>query len=113
MQARAGACPDRTRATSPLRIIRERGYAATAVLALLAGCAPERPPGVVRITYDCDQGRGFVARYERHDQVILEVGDRQWVLPEVAAISGVRYDDGTRQFRLIGRSATLQGTAAT
>jgi membrane-bound inhibitor of C-type lysozyme len=90
-----------------------RGYAAMAALALLAACALERQPGVVRVTYDCDQGHGFVARYERDGEVILELGDREWVLPEVAAMAGTRYDDGTRELRLNGRSATLRGTAAT
>jgi membrane-bound inhibitor of C-type lysozyme len=68
---------------------------------------------VVRVTYDCDQGLGFIARYERDGQVIVELGERQWVLPEVSAISGVRYDDGTHQLQLNGRHATLRGTAAT
>ena len=89
-----------------------RGYAAMAVVVLLAACAVERPAGVVRVTYDCDQGHGFVARYERDGQVILELGDREWVLPEVSAIAGTRYDDGTHELRLNGRSATLHGTAA-
>jgi hypothetical protein len=84
-----------------------------AVLALLAACALERAPGLVRVTYDCDQGRGFAARYERDGQVIVELGDREWVLPEVSAIAGTRYGDGTRELRLTGRNATLHGTAAT
>jgi membrane-bound inhibitor of C-type lysozyme len=84
-----------------------------AALAMLAACALERPPGVVRVTYDCDQGQRFVARYERDGQVIVELGDREWVLPEVSAIAGTRYDDGTHELRLTGRSATLRGTAAT
>ncbi|MGH6895271.1 MAG: MliC family protein [Geminicoccaceae bacterium] len=101
-------------ATSARREVQERGgYAALAVLALLVGCALERPPGVVRVTYDCDQGHGFVARYERDGQVILELGDREWVLPEVSASAGARYDDGTHELRLDGRNATLRGTAAT
>ena len=62
-------------ATSLGREVQERGYAAMAVLALLAACALERPPGVVRVTYDCDQGHGFVARYERDGEVILELDD--------------------------------------
>jgi membrane-bound inhibitor of C-type lysozyme len=95
------------------REARERGYAAMAVLALLAACALERPPGVVRVTYQCDQGQGFVARYERDGQVIVELGDRERVLPEVSASGGVRYDDGTRELRLDGPHATLRGTAAT
>jgi membrane-bound inhibitor of C-type lysozyme len=92
---------------------RERGCAAMAALALLAACALERPPGVVRVTYQCDQGHGFVARYERAGQVILELGDQEWVLPEVSASGGVRYDDGTRELQLNGRHATLRGTPAT
>jgi membrane-bound inhibitor of C-type lysozyme len=104
---------NRRPANSPGRATRERGYAAMAVLALLAACALERPPGVVRVTYDCDQGQGFVARYERDGQVIVELGDRGWVLPEVSAIAGTRYDDGTHELRLNGRNATLRGTAAT
>jgi membrane-bound inhibitor of C-type lysozyme len=95
------------------RGVRERGYAAIAGLALLAACALERLPGVVRVTYQCDQGQGFVVRYERDDQVVLELGDREWVLPEVSAIAGARYDDGTRELRLDGRNATLRGAAAT
>jgi membrane-bound inhibitor of C-type lysozyme len=83
------------------------------VLALLAACAPERPPRVVRVTYHCDQGQSFVARYERDGQVILELGDGERVLPEVSAIAGRRFDDGTYQLRLEGRHATLHGTAAT
>jgi membrane-bound inhibitor of C-type lysozyme len=114
LQARvAVGHPDRMQATSPEREVQERGCAAIAVLALLVGCALERPPGVVRVTYDCDQGNGFVARYERDGQVIVELGDREWVLPEVAAIAGTRYDDGTHELRLNGRNATLHGTAAT
>jgi membrane-bound inhibitor of C-type lysozyme len=95
------------------REARERCYAAMAALALLAACALERPPGVVRVTYQCDQGQGFVARYERDDQVVLELAGREWVLPEVSASGGARYDDGTRELRLNGRQATLRGTAAT
>ena len=98
---------------SPGREARVRGCAAMAVLALLAACALERSPGVVRVTYDCDQGQGFLARYERDGQVIVEIGDREWVLPEVSAIAGTRYDDGTRELQLNGRNATLRGTAAT
>jgi membrane-bound inhibitor of C-type lysozyme len=105
---------DRMPATSLERKVRERGgYAAMAVVVLLVGCALERPPGVVRVTYDCDEGQGFVARYERDGQVIVELGDREWVLPEVSAIAGNRYDDGTRELRLNGRNATLHGMAAT
>lgn len=84
-----------------------------AALALMAGCTLESPPGVVRVTYECDQGRSFVARYERDGQVILELDEEERVLPEVAAIAGTRYDDGTYELRLHGRTATLQGTAAT
>jgi membrane-bound inhibitor of C-type lysozyme len=114
LQARVAAADlDRLPADWLLREIRERGYVAMAVLALLAGCTLERPPGVVRVTYDCDQGNGFVARYERDGQVIVELGDREWVLPEVSAITGTRYDDGSRELRLNGRNATLHGTAAT
>ena len=76
---------DQMPANSPLRELRECSCSAMAVLALLAGCALERPPGVVRVTYDCDQGHGFVARY----------------------------DDGTYELRLNGRNATLHGTSAT
>jgi membrane-bound inhibitor of C-type lysozyme len=109
----AAARPDGMPATALLREAHNRGYAAMAVLALLAGCALERPPGVVRVTYDCDQDRGFVARYERRGQVILELGDGERVLPEVAAIAGTRFDDGTYELRLEGRHATLRGTAVT
>jgi membrane-bound inhibitor of C-type lysozyme len=84
-----------------------------AALALLAGCALEQAPGVVRVTYDCDLGRGFVARYERDGQVVLELSEGERLLPEVAAIDGTRYDDGTYELRLQGRTATLQGTAST
>jgi membrane-bound inhibitor of C-type lysozyme len=112
LQARVAAGHrDRMPAISLARGV--RGYAAMAALVLLAACALERPARVVRVTYDCDQGHGFVARYERDGQVILELGDREWVLPEVAAIAGTRYDDGTHELRLNGRSATLRGTAAT
>lgn len=99
----------RTETTGPTL----RGYAAVAALVVLAGCALEQPPGVVRVTYDCDQDRSFVARYERDGQVTLELGEGERVLPEVAAIAGTRYDDGTYELRLHGRTATLQGTAAT
>jgi membrane-bound inhibitor of C-type lysozyme len=112
-QARVAGNLDRLPATSPARAVPERGGVAIAVLALLAACALERPPGVVRVTYDCDQGDGFAARYERDGQVILELGDEERVLPEVAALDGTRYDDGTYELRLEGRSATLRGTAAT
>lgn len=95
-----------------LREIQGCTYAAMAALALLAGCALERP-GVVRVTYDCDQGRGFVARYERDGQVTLELGEGERVLPEVAAMAGTRYDDGTYELRFDGRTATLRGTDAT
>jgi membrane-bound inhibitor of C-type lysozyme len=100
-------------ATSLLRGTRKRGCAAIAALVLLAGCAFEQPPGVVRVAYDCDQGQSFVARYERVGQVILELGDGERVLPEVAAIAGTRYDDGSYELALDGRHATLRGTAAT
>ena len=114
LQARvATAHLDRLPADPLLRETRERGYSTVAVVVLLVGCALEGPPGVVRVTYDCDQGHGFVARYERDGQVIVELGDREWVLPEVSAIAGTRYDDGTHELRLNGRNATLQGTAAT
>ena len=114
MQARvAVGHRDRIPATSLGREVQERGWSTTLVLVLLVGCALERPPGVVRVTYDCDQGHGFVARYERDGQVILELGDGERVLPEVAAIAGTRYDDGTYELRLEGRHATLRGTAAT
>ena len=93
--------------------VRERGCVVIAMLALLAACALERPPGVVRVTYDCDQGHGFAARYERDGQVILELGDEERVLPEVAALDGTRYDDGTYELRLEDGYATLRGTAAT
>jgi membrane-bound inhibitor of C-type lysozyme len=95
------------------RAVQERRYAAMAAFALLAACALERPPGVVRVTYACDQGHGFVARYERDGQVILELGEGERVLPEVAALDGTRYDDGTYELELEGRHATLRGTAAT
>jgi membrane-bound inhibitor of C-type lysozyme len=114
LQARvAVGHPDRMPAASPEREVQARGCAAIAVLALLAACALERAPRVVRVTYDCDQGNGFVARYERDGQVIVELGDREWVLPEVSAIAGIRYDDGTHELRLNGRNATLRGTAPT
>jgi membrane-bound inhibitor of C-type lysozyme len=93
--------------------VRERSRMAMAALALLAACAPERPPGVVRVTYACDEGQGFVARYDRDGQVVLELDDREWVLPEVSALAGTRYDDGTHELQLHGRNATLRGTAAT
>jgi membrane-bound inhibitor of C-type lysozyme len=109
----ASGDPNRMPATSLGREVQERGYAAMAVLALLAACALERPPGVVRVTYDCDQGHGFVARYERDGEVILELDDGERVLPEVSASAGARYDDGTHEFQLNGRNATLRGTAAT
>ena len=112
-QARVAADTARTSANSLLRATQARAYAAMAALTLLAACALERPPGVVRVTYDCDQGHGFVARYEQDDRVILELGEGERVLPEVAAIAGARYDDGTYELRLHGRNATLQGTAAT
>jgi membrane-bound inhibitor of C-type lysozyme len=89
------------------------GCVAMAALALLAACAAERPPGVVRVTYDCDEGHEFVARYERDGQVILELDDGEWVLPEVSTLAGTRYDDGTRELQLHGPQATLRGTAAT
>ena len=95
------------------RLRQGRDCAAMAVLAVLAACALERPPGVVRVTYECDQGRSFVARYERDGQVIIEIGEAERVLPEVAAIAGTRFDDGTYELRLQGRHATLHGTAAT
>lgn len=90
-----------------------RGCTAMTAFVLLAGCALEQPPGVVRVTYDCDGGRSFVARYERVGQVILELSDGERVLPEVAAIAGARYDDGDYELQLDGRHATLRGTAAT
>jgi membrane-bound inhibitor of C-type lysozyme len=89
-----------------------RGGAAMAALALLAACALEQPPRVVRVTYICDGGRSFAARYERMGEVILELPDDERVLPEVAAIAGTRYDDGTYELRLHDRTATLHGTAA-
>jgi membrane-bound inhibitor of C-type lysozyme len=89
------------------------GCAAIAAFVLLAGCALEQPPGAVRVTYHCDEGRSFAARYERKGLVILELGDGERVLPEVAAIAGTRYDDGTYDLALNGRHATLRGTAAT
>jgi membrane-bound inhibitor of C-type lysozyme len=100
------------RANAARRLRAVRAWAALAVLAMLAACALERPR-VVRVTYECDQGRGFVARYERPGQVILELADGERVLPEVAAISGTRFSDGTHELRLSGRSASLHGTAAT
>jgi len=108
----AAGHPSRMPATSLERKVRQRGCAAVAVLALLAACALERPSGVVRVTYACDQGRGFAARYERDGQVIVELGEGELVLPEVAAIAGTRYDDGTHELRLDGRNATLHGTSA-
>jgi membrane-bound inhibitor of C-type lysozyme len=95
------------------RAIGECGCAAMAVLGLVAGCALGQPPGTVRVTYDCDDGRGFAALYERDGQVILELDEEERVLPEVAALAGTRYDDGTYELRLEGRAATLRGTAAT
>jgi membrane-bound inhibitor of C-type lysozyme len=112
LQTRVAGHPNRT-GTSLERKFQEGGCSAVAALVLLAGCALERPPGVVRVTYDCDQGRGFVARYERDGQAIVELGDGELVLPEVAAIAGTRYDDGTHELRLTGRNATLHGTATT
>jgi len=109
----AAGHPSRMWATALERGVRERGCVAMAVLALLAGCALEQAPSVVRVTYDCDRGDGFVARYERHGQVILELGDGERVLPEVAALAGTRYADGTYELRLEGRHATLRGTTAT
>ena len=100
-------------ATALLRKAKGRGHAAVAALAMLAGCALEPTPSVVRVTYDCDQGRDFVARYEREGQVILELGEGERLLPEVAAIDGTRYADDTYELRLHGRTATLQGTAST
>jgi membrane-bound inhibitor of C-type lysozyme len=105
--------PNRMWATSLRHEVKEYGCVAIAAFALLAACAPERPPGVVRVTYNCDEGHGFVARYERDGQVILELDDGEWVLPEVSAAAGTRYDDGTRELQLHGRQATLRGTAAT
>jgi membrane-bound inhibitor of C-type lysozyme len=108
MSAVAGYAGDRAGTRGP-----RAWRVATAALALLAACAPEQPPAVVRVTYDCDEGNGFVARYERDGQVILELDDREWVLPEVSAPDGTRYDDGTRELQLHGAQATLRGTAAT
>jgi membrane-bound inhibitor of C-type lysozyme len=105
--------PYRVSETSLERRSRARGCLAVALLAVLAACAPERPPRVVRVTYACDEGQGFVARYEHPGEVILELGDGRRVLPEVAAIAGTRFDDGTHELRLEGRTATLRGTAAT
>jgi membrane-bound inhibitor of C-type lysozyme len=90
-----------------------RGHAAVAALALLAGSAFEQPRGVVRVTYECDQGRSFTARYERDGEVILELDGEERILPEVSAIAGTRYDDGTHELRLHGRNATLRGLAVT
>jgi membrane-bound inhibitor of C-type lysozyme len=83
------------------------------VLALLAACAFERAPRVVRVTYHCDRDQSFAVRYERDGQAILQLADGEWVLPEVSARAGRRFDDGTYQLRLEGRHATLHGTAAT
>jgi membrane-bound inhibitor of C-type lysozyme len=90
-----------------------RGCAATAALVLLAGCELEPWPRVVRVTYVCDGGRSFAARYERMGEVILELPDDERVLPEVGALAGARYDDGTYELALRERRATLRGTAAT
>lgn len=90
-----------------------RGCTAMAALAFLVACALEQPPGVVRVTYHCDEGRSFAARYERMGRVILELADEERVLPEVAALTGARYDDGTYELALNGRLATLRGTIET
>jgi membrane-bound inhibitor of C-type lysozyme len=113
LQPRIASHLNRMPTASLAREVRERGCVAIAMLGLLAACALERPPGVVRVTYDCDQGHGFAARYERDGQVILELGDQERMLPEVAALDGTRYDDGTYELELEGRQATLRGTAAT
>jgi membrane-bound inhibitor of C-type lysozyme len=68
---------------------------------------------VVRVAYECDQGRSFTARYEHDGEVILELDQEEWVLPEVSAIDGTRYDDGTHELRLHGRNATLRGPTVT
>jgi len=90
-----------------------RHIGALAALALLAACASEPWPRVVRVTYHCDEGQSFVARHERMGEIVLELPEGERVLPEVAAIAGSRYDDGTYELALQGRRATLYGTAAT
>jgi membrane-bound inhibitor of C-type lysozyme len=95
------------------REVRRGAATAIAMLALLAACAPEQAPRVVRVTYHCDEDRSFAVRYERDGQAVLELADGEWVLPEVSASAGARYDDGARRLELHGRDATLRGTATT
>jgi membrane-bound inhibitor of C-type lysozyme len=83
------------------------------VIALVAACALERPPQTVRISYECNDDRWFVAHFERSDEVTLELDGAEYLLPQASACYGRRFDDGTRRFEQRGRFAILSGTEET
>lgn len=93
---------------------------AAAVLLLASACAPGASPAPgdpgapltfadhFALVYRCADGVAFVAR-ARGDSVAVTYEVDSFVLAPVAAASGARYGDGTREFWSRGAEARLEG----
>lgn len=76
------------------------GLAAIAVVAsLTAVVAPahsqDLPKVVNKVTYQCEDGKGFVASYLSNDDMRAAFGSKEFVLPQVESGSGAKYSNGS------------------
>jgi len=87
--------------------------AALAALALLAACATTAPstPGGPFNQWRCDGGAAFSARISTEGEGSAEVfaGGQTYRLPRIAGGSGLRYSNGSVEYRESGGQATLGG----
>lgn len=87
--------------------------AALAALALLAACATtsDSTPGGPFTQWRCEGGAAFSVRISTEGEGSAEVfaGGQTYRLPRVAGASGLRYSNGSVEYRESGGQATVGG----
>lgn len=89
-----------------------RTIAALAALALLAACATTGGAASGPFTqWRCEGGSAFSVRISTEGEGSAEVfaGGQTYVLPRVAGASGLRYSNGSVEYRESGGQATVGG----
>jgi membrane-bound inhibitor of C-type lysozyme len=94
-----------------------RALALGVLATVLAGCSAAEMPGsgqAVRITYECDAGKGFVADFQRGAQhVDVQADSGTLKLDQVPSLSGdYRYSDGSSTLQAHNRWAVLETPGA-
>ncbi len=73
--------------------------AIAAVASLTASLAPafsqDAPKVVNKVTYKCEEGKGFVAAYLSNDDMRATFGSKEFTLPKMEAASGAKYSNGS------------------